>query len=243
MALDNIKEAEILELFKQIPLFADLPHESQKVFIANSATRSIPKSQIIYFDSDQAEFFYIIKKGWVKLFRETFDGTEAVIDILTNLHMFGEFAVFNKNVYSGNAQAVEDCTLISIPIAILKQQIKQDHDLAFNLMTAMSYHQKQQDKEIEHLTLQSAPQRIGCFLLRLCPQNKKTNIIIQLPYDKLLVASRLGMKPETFSRALNTLRDKTGLRISGARIEIDSINQLADFSCNACSSSYPCENL
>jgi len=50
-----------------------------------------------------------------------------------------------------------------------------------------------------------------------------------LPYDKTLIAYTLGMKGATFSRALNTLREKTGVRISGTRIEIDSAEQLAKF--------------
>jgi CRP-like cAMP-binding protein len=242
MASGAIKEEEILALFKEIPLFSGLSIEVQKAFIAYAAEKPVAKGQIIYVEDDQAEFFYVIKKGWVKLFRETFDGTEAVIDILTNLHLFGEFTIFDKGVYSSSAEAVEDSTLISFPTVFLKEQIKKDHTLAFNMLAAMSRHLKQQDRKIEHLTVQTASQRIGCFLLRLCPKNKENNIIIQLPYDKTLLASRLGMKPETFSRALNTLRDKTGIVISGARVEIGSINQLASFSCKGCSSYFPCEN-
>jgi CRP-like cAMP-binding protein len=111
------------------------------------------------------------------------------------------------------------------------------------MFAAMSKHRKCQEREIEHLTIQNAPQRIGCFILRLCPKDQDKNIILQLPYDKLLLASRLGMKPETFSRALNKLRDETGIRINGARIEIGNIKQLSHFSCSACSSSYPCEDI
>lgn len=242
MALELTKE-EILQLFKKLPLFAGLAIEVQKTFTVAAIARSFPKGQIIYTEENPADFFYIIKKGWVKLFRETFDGTEAVMDILTNSHLFGEFSIFDNGVYSSSAQAVEDSILISLPTALLKEQIKLNQQLSFNMFTAMSRYQKQQDRTIEHLTVQSTSQRIGCFLLRLCPQNKKDNIVIQLPYDKVLLASRLGMKPESFSRSLNTLRDKTGIRIVGARVEIDSINQLSDFVCKGCSSSYPCEDM
>jgi CRP-like cAMP-binding protein len=92
--------------------------------------------------------------------------------------------------------------------------------------------------------VQNAPQRIGCFLLRLANQTALDNTItIHLPYDKTLVASRLGMQPETFSRALAKLKEKTGIRIKGATIEMESLNQLSDFSCAACSSSFPCKDL
>jgi CRP-like cAMP-binding protein len=237
------KEAETLELFKNTPLFAELEPNEQKPFIDTAIIRNFSKGEIVYIEENLADFFYIIKKGWVKLFRETFDGTEAVTDILTNFHILGEFTIFDNGVYSSSAQAVEDSILISLPTALLKEQIKTNQKLAFNMFAAMSRYQKQQDRKIEHLTVQSTSQRIGCFLLRLCPHDKKNNIIIHLPYDKVLLASRLGMKPESFSRSLNTLRNETGIRINGARVEIDSIDQLSNFSCAGCSSSYPCEDL
>jgi hypothetical protein len=50
-----------------------------------------------------------------------------------------------------------------------------------------------------------------------------------LPYDKTLIADTLGMKGETFSRALNVLRLKTGLRIKGTSVEIGRVDKLIEF--------------
>jgi CRP-like cAMP-binding protein len=238
-----VSQTEIAKLFKEIPLFSGLTTEEQQPFMDDAIEKSFPKGKIIYIEENPADYFYIIKTGWVKLFRETFDGTEAVIDILTNSHIFGEFSIFDSGVYSSSVQAVEDCVLIALPTSLLQDQIHKNQKLTMNMFAAMSRYQKKQDKEIEHLTVQSTSQRIGCFLLRLCPPDKQNNIVIQLPYDKVLLASRLGMKPESFSRSLNTLRNETGIRINGARVEIDSIEQLAGFSCAGCSSSFPCEDL
>ena len=111
------------------------------------------------------------------------------------------------------------------------------------MMSAMARYRRQQDRELEHRTIQNAPQRIGCFLLRLADQSKTGPVTIHLPYDKTLVASRLGMQPETFSRALSKLKSQTGITIKGATIEMDSLNQLVEFSCAACSSEFPCKDL
>ena len=111
------------------------------------------------------------------------------------------------------------------------------------MLKAVAGYRRQLDKEIEHRSIQNASQRIGCFLLRLADQSKKNNVIIHLPYDKALVASRLGMQPETFSRALAKLREKTGICIKGATIEMDNLDQLVSYSCSACTSKFPCEDL
>lgn len=107
----------------------------------------------------------------------------------------------------------------------------------------MARYRRQQDRELEHRTIQNAPQRIGCFLLRLTNQEEEGSVKIHLPYDKTLVASRLGMQPETFSRALNKLKDKTGIRVKGATVELDNLEQLTSYSCSACSSEFPCKDI
>ena len=79
--------------------------------------------------------------------------------------------------------------------------------------------------------------------MRLEKEEKDGIVRIHLPYDKTLVAARLGMQPETFSRALSKLKKETGIRVQGAYIEMDSIDPLASYSCIACSSEFPCGDL
>jgi hypothetical protein len=75
----------------------------------------------------------------------------------------------------------------------------------------------------------SAPQRIGCFLLRLCGGDNKKSATFNLPYDKSLIADTLGMKGATFSRALAILRQKIGANVNGVNVEIDSVQKLAEY--------------
>ncbi|MCB9983687.1 MAG: Crp/Fnr family transcriptional regulator [Rhodospirillales bacterium] len=205
--------------------------------------RRFEKGQVVFLHGDGVECFYIIRHGWVKLYRETLDGTQAVVDIFTTGHMFGETAIFEDGMYPYSAEAVEDVQVIALPIDLLKNEIKANNKLALDMLCSMARYRRRQDREIEHRSLQNASQRIGCFLLRLLNQSEDGAAHIHLPYDKMLVASRLGMQPETFSRALSRLRDKTGIRIKGSTVEIDSPSQLTDYSCMACSSEYPCKDI
>lgn len=221
--------------------------EAETAFFGSMAAKSrvinADKGQVLFIHDDKAESFYLIKKGWIKLFRETLDGTQAVVDILTNGHLFGETSIFQGDVYPYSAEATESSQIIAMPLAVLKDEIQNNPKIALSMLSAMARYRKQQDQELEHRTLQNAPQRIGCFLLRLADQNKTGPVTIHLPYDKTLVASRLGMQPETFSRALGKLRDATGITVKGATIEMDSLEQLSQYSCMACSSEFPCTDL
>lgn len=234
--VNNTKAAD---LSKSNQLLHSIPEEIINMFANSANIKFYQKGQSIYFEEEDAEFFYFIKSGLVKLFHQTMDGDESIIDILTHKHVFGEDAIFNNDTYENSSEAVEDTELLIIPTSVLKEQINSNPKVALAMLSSMSKRRKMQEREIEHLTIQNAPQRVGCFLLRLCPKNKDKNIVINLPYDKTLIAARLRMKPETFSRSINTLRQVTKIRIRGSRVEIDNIQQLSDFSCGTCSSTYP----
>ena len=197
---------------------------------------------MLYTHEEEAEWFYLIAEGWIKLFRETLDGNEAVLDILTSGHLFGETCLFGNGRYGTSAQVIEDATFLLLPLSALSKLIAAQPRVALNLLDSMARFRSQQERELEHRSLQNAPQRIGCFLLRLCDDIHAAQATLHLPYDKTLLAARLGMKPETFSRALGKLMEEVQLGVNGATIHIPSVARLADYTCSACSDTFPCDD-
>lgn len=228
---------------QNIPLFKGCEEGFLKNLTAGARINKHEKGKILFIHGEKAKRFYYIKNGWVKLFRETLDGAQAIIDILPHGHIFGETSIFEDDYYPYSAEIAEPAEIVSFPLHDLKTEIEKNNKLALGMLNSMARYRRQQDKELEHRTLQSAPQRIGCFLLRLANQNKTGPATIHLPYDKMLVSAGLGMQPETFSRALAKLRDQTGMRVKGATIEIDNIDRLVHYSCSACSCEFPCKDL
>ncbi len=228
---------------RDVPIFKNLDEDALSRLSSQENVQKHPKDKVLFIHGDAAKRFYFIKTGWIKLFRETLDGTQAVVDILPSGHLFGETSLFEGETYPYSAEVVEPAEVISLPLSDLKAEIESNSKLALSMLSSMARYRRQQDTEIEHLAIQNASQRIGCFLLRLANQDETGTITIHLPYDKTLVASRLGMQPETFSRALAKLRDKTGIRVKGATIEMDNLSQLTNYSCAACSSEFPCKDL
>lgn len=228
---------------KDLPLFEQGADTFINNLVEHTQITNLNKGQILFLHEETAQRFFIITKGWIKLFRETLDGAQAVVDILTNGHLLGDTALFQDDIYPYSAEATEPCEVLSLPLSVLKHEIETNPQLALAMLSSMARYRRQQDQELEHRTIQNASQRIGCFLLRLAPQEEEGRVTLHLPYDKTLVASRLGMQPETFSRALKKLKDTTGIEIKGATIRMNSLQQLSEFSCAACSSEFPCKDL
>ena len=81
--------------------------------------------------------------------------------------------------------------------------------------------------EIEQLKAHSAPQRIADFFVKQAG-SASGSARIALPYEKALIASRLGMKPESFSRALGRLAE-LGVAVERDSVSIADVARLAAF--------------
>ncbi len=221
-------------------LFKKLPENIVIHFAEKAQLKHADKGEILFLQGDEVEWFYFMVDGWVKLFRQTVEGEEVVIDILNANNMFGENFIFSGENYNYGAEIASEATYIKLPTSLLKFYLAKEHQISFNMLENMSQQQQIQSREIEHLNIQNAPQRIGCYLLKICPHELKNPIKLQLPYDKTLIAAKLGMKPETFSRALARLKKDLSLTIDRSLVTIPSHENLAEYVCNACSQTIAC---
>ncbi|MDD4617030.1 MAG: Crp/Fnr family transcriptional regulator [Alphaproteobacteria bacterium] len=217
-----------LDALRSATLFAGLSDQELACFQNAGRFGAYKKGKILYLQDDPADFFYVIANGWIKLFQTMPEGEEIIIDMLAAGDTVGEGAIFEQGLHTSSAQVVESVKLFSIPSSLLKEQVHLKPTLALRLLSSMSQRHRQHYSDMALNAIKSAPQRVGCFLLRLCPQDQD-RAIISLPYNKSLIASVLGMKGATFSRALNVLRQKTDVRIYGTRVEIDSVETLSEF--------------
>ena len=241
--LKIVGEQSALEMLREHSLFAGMSDQMFDEFSHAAQEMSRDKGNVLFLQDDPAEWFYFIVSGWVKVFRETIEGDEAVLDVLTCGHIFGEAAIMDGGMHTVGAAVVEKATLLRLPASLLKSAITKSHDVALGMLASISRQRRQQTQEIENLNMQNAPQRIGCFLLRLCRTSETEAAEFNLPYDKSLIAARLGMQCETFSRALNKLRKETSISVKGAAVDIPDIEELSTFACSRCSNEYPCSDL
>jgi CRP/FNR family transcriptional regulator len=224
------KKCTACDFLKDLPLFTDMPDKEVQPFVDAAQLKSYKKNQYLYMEGEEARYFYVICSGWLKLLHNTEDGEEIVLAMLARNHITGESAIFEQGNFAGTAQIVEDAQILSIPITLLKEQMRVSNQLALNMLTSMVQYQRRHEMQVEQFLTYSAPQRVGCFILGLCPVLEQIDgVEIELPYDKTLIANTLGMKGPTFSRALNMLRDETGTRISGSRVTVDSMKRLLKF--------------
>ncbi|MBI3440211.1 MAG: Crp/Fnr family transcriptional regulator [Proteobacteria bacterium] len=220
-----------------LTFFSGLPEGDMSAFYDASAVKDYSKGKHLFRQSDKADRVFVILQGWVKLYRGTAEGEEAIVALFTRGDVFGEAAIFDNSDYPFSAEAAEDTRVIEIPATALKDRAKTNPDITSRIMSSMSREMHKLQMENEHKVLMNAPQRVGCLLLQLSSGMVGNGGTLSFPYDKSLAAQRLGMKPETFSRALAQLKP-IGVTIKGPEITIDSFSRLIGYCCGYCTAQH-----
>lgn len=214
-------------IVRSTPLFSTVSQEAAQSLIGNQPVSVHKKGETLFQQGQAADSFFVVLGGWVKLYRITPDGNEAVVGVLRRGETFAEAAMFLGGRYPVSAEVVTDARLVRVDGQLLRKRIIEQPELALSMLASASYHLKSLVEQIEHIKLLSAPQRLADFLLSLAPV-REGGATIELPYEKALLANRLGMKPESLSRALAKLRP-LGVSVDREHVSIVDVALLAQF--------------
>ncbi|MCB1328025.1 MAG: Crp/Fnr family transcriptional regulator [Maritimibacter sp.] len=208
-------------------LLASAPKPVVDALLDRAAISQVARGTTIFAQDDPADAIYVVLDGWVKLYRIASSGTEAVVGVFTRKHSFGEAVALRRSTYPVFAEAVTDATLLRFDARELLRHLNENPQVAIAMLTATYAHLHNLVAQIEQLKARTGPQRVAEFLLELT-QSPVGACSVQLPYDKVLIAGRLGMKPESLSRAFTKLRDQ-GVRVQQTSAEIDDVENLREY--------------
>jgi CRP-like cAMP-binding protein len=82
--------------------------------------------------------------------------------------------------------------------------------------------------DVESYTLRSSAQRLIGYLLQHSPHEDEAQnrVEIRLPTSKHILASRLNLTPETFSRILHELSEAGLIEVQGRNITVPDLRRL-----------------
>ena len=186
-------------------LFDGLNESVLRDIIGNQQPRTFTKGQIVFQQGDEADHFYIILEGWVKLYRQMPSGEEIILHIFSNGESFAEAAIFNEHLYPASAEVVANARLLAVNSNLFIKILEENPKIAIQMLCSISARMKHLVAEIEQIKGRNAVQRVAYFLFKMCPHDTSSTTF-DLPYEKNLIASRLGIKPESLSRIFNRLR-------------------------------------
>lgn len=217
-------EPTLIKSLRQHTLFAKMPESHFQQVLQHTVVRHLKSGETLFEQNDKAKRFYLLSSGQVKLFRLSPAGNEKVVDIIVPGSTFGEALMFlDYPNYPVGAQALEASTVISIDSGGFSEILRNSTETCFAIMGDMSQRLRGLLHEIDDLSLHSATCRVAAYLLKTASEDSNQ---LELPVAKQVLASRLSVKPETFSRIFKDLTRRGIIEVEGNRIEILDLDAL-----------------
>lgn len=228
------------DIIRALPLFSGLNEQDKAALLTGGRIRQCKRGQLLFHHGDPVTHFYIIISGTVQFSRENPDGHEKTIDVFKAGQTMCESEIMDAcRHHRVNAIALDDVAVMEFPMAWLKDAAKKHTAFALNLLSSISHQAHLAEVEAEHQATMSATQLVACFMQRLCVLYDFEPAGFDLPYTKTLIASRLGMELETFSRTLAKLKEQ-GITVEGTHVMIHDLKHIEQYVCSLCSVSEDC---
>jgi CRP-like cAMP-binding protein len=222
---------KVQSFLANVPLFKELaPDELDRIAAFTRQVRA-SRSEILFHRGDAPKGFHVVVLGQVKLAFVSAHGDEKVVDILGPGQSFGEAVMFMERPHVVTAQALADSLLLHIQREAVFEELERDPRFARRMIAGLSRRLHDLIGDLEANSMRSGTQRIIGYLLHACSPSSAQDggIEVTLPATKGVVASRLNLTQEHFSRILHELAAAGLIEVRGRGVRIRDVDRLRGF--------------
>lgn len=224
----DVQPIQIDTLLGRIPLFEGLaPEELARIAKGTHQVR-LGKGETLFRQGDACTGFHVLVYGQIKLGLASAQGTEKVVEIIQPGQSFGEAIMLMEKPYFVFAQALSDSLLLHVTKSVIDEELQRDHRFVRKLLAGMAMRMHQLMIDVESYSMHSGIQRVIGYLMHELPESEhgKENVVLDLTANKGVIASRLNLTQEHFSRILHDLITAGLIVVEGKRIRIPSVPKL-----------------
>jgi len=210
----------------QSDLFRGLRGQARERLCNLARMRSYAAFDQIVWEGGRADFLYCVLNGHVRLSKSAGTRREADIRICEPGDTFGECLVTGGIAYAYSAYATEQTEIALFDLAVVRMLVDEYPVIERNIMRLTSRHLLAALDCVASDRLHTASQKVAHYLLGQCGGDAPS-ATFKLPYQKRVLAGKLGLAPEALSRAFASLA-RSGVAVKGKTIHLESVRLLSN---------------
>ena len=221
-------EIKVATFLANLPLFRDLGREEVDRIAQGTRIQHVPRGEILFNKGDPCEGFHLVVYGQVKLAFTSPQGADKMVEIIGPGMSFGEAVMFLEVPYVVYAQTLADSMLLHVAKSVVFDELACDPTFARKMLAGLSRRLHGLVSDVEAYSLRSGAQRVIGYLLRdegLATEGVK-EVAVTLPTNKGVIASRLNLTPQHFSRILHELTECSLIEVDGRTVRIRDVERL-----------------
>lgn len=219
-----VNRTEIAAALTACPMFADLPTEEVQALADVAAARGFVTGDLLFYQGDHADGFYVIGSGRLKICRFGPEGREQILHHMGAGDLAGEVPVFQGGRYPATAVAESELQTLYIPGDAFLELAERRPQLLLDMLAILSRRLRGFVELIDGLALREVSARVAAYLLRQVRTNGSATV--RLETSKAALASRLGTVAETLSRTLKKMQTRGMITVDGRTIRVEDVSAL-----------------
>ncbi|MBI5786060.1 MAG: Crp/Fnr family transcriptional regulator [Rhodocyclales bacterium] len=214
----------LAELMGNLPMFAGVDAPVIDTIAALSSRKQASGGERVYAQGEVARAFYFVLSGHVRRTILSSEGGEKVIDVVGPRHQVGLSELVGASHYISTAEAVGDSMLLGIGREGLERAMSLSRDVSLRVLAAVAEQHLALEQEVASTYFHSSCRRLVNYLLSLAGTHldAPAEEVVVLPISKSLLAERMGVTPETLSRAFRDLTDAGLISMYGRTITLST---------------------
>lgn len=207
----------------QVPLFQGLAADVLARIVSQAHSKAIEAGELFFNEGAEADAFFVLTSGRVKLTQLTPEGHQVVLRIIGSGNAFGGAGAFGDLTYPVSAEAVEAAVALVWTSSTIRQLLETERRLALNALKFVSgrYHDLQ--RRYRQLMTERVEQRVARALLRLVQEagrRVEAGVEIDFPVSRQDIAEMTGTTLFTVSRLLSAWEERGIVRSGRQRITL-----------------------
>lgn len=212
--MNGTREIYFNTQLKSVPLFSNLSNRQLDILYKAGVIKKFTKGDVIVYQDDPGDTFYIGVSGRVKVTLLNEDGKEIILSILKGGDFFGELSLLDDEPRSASVLAVEDATLFLLTKRQFHQLITAYPDMLRKVLREICARLRRADEKIESLAFLDVYGRAFSVLQQLAhDQGRKTEHgieILHAPTHEEL-SNMVGASREAITRIIKILKENRNL--------------------------------
>ncbi|HEY9279564.1 MAG TPA: Crp/Fnr family transcriptional regulator [Eoetvoesiella sp.] len=218
------KNIKVQDFLCRLPLFNELaPSELDSIALSTTEVL-LARGDTLFRRGEPCLGFHSVVYGQIKLAFTSPMGDEKVVKIVGPGESFGEALMFMEKAYIVSAQALADTLVLHVTNTAIFAEIERDSKFARKMLAGLSQRLHSLMIDVETYSLRNGTERVIGYLLKGNPPENGQPF--RLATSKTVIASRLNLTPEHFSRILHDLSSKGLITVQGREVTILDLNKL-----------------
>lgn len=205
---DSMNPADFpLQHLASLPLFDGLSDSDLVRVAQGTSERFCEKDEVVFLKGDLPTGLFAVASGMVKTACQSSQGEERVIGLVESGGLFGEAPLFLEHPHQYLAMAMMPARLLHIDRKTLLDVFDRSPEFSMRMLLHVAQCIAAVMRDLEDFRVFSPRERVARYLLDRLGDAKQVVQPITFPTLKHIFASRLGMTPESLSRAMRDLAE------------------------------------